>query len=315
MDNPKNDKLKFVDAIPTWPLTGISKLRTSGQPSTQQSIPFMKFAKDYAQHYPIHVKVTGGLYGRTEAETICGSEELIILGEKWQEVIVVQAKSYRKYSIPYGSAIQLSLLYDPNGNEDEALKETTLKTASDFERLRQLPKVLSYHTRSKKFSHEVLVVKRLDSEKQKLFVQSISKDGLGVEKDFDLNGKIIFSTNPDSVALYPSEIAKNVHAPCGDGEKAVLYLNKLSGSDAQSIKTIDPTLTSPVQLVEMKTEKSLLFIKAKSSTDSQLYEIPLDSSLHIEFAVISDQANTQSYHRKLPDITTFNPKQVSLGHN
>ena len=269
------------------------------QPKQLQSVSLIQFAREYYDQFPIHVKVSQGYYGSSNLETISGQQELVVLCEKRREVLCVRSNSGKMYSIPYGSSMPISILYDPDNNVEKAKFGETFKSLANLPH-NHLPKVLVCCTSDGKLpvsSNEILVTKMLDVQNQKLHVHSIpSKDesASASEKKLDLSCKTksTFSTKPDSVALYLSDVMKYVRSPCENNSKALLDLNELSSIDYSNIMHADPQLSEPVVLVERKTEASLVVVQAEDDgnfENSEFFEIPMDENFGIEFTILDTQ--------------------------
>ena len=285
-----------------------------------ESYSLDQFAKKFSKDFPLHIRVTKGHYAPTYRETVSKKQLFVALYEKKQEVLRVRSKRGNIYSIPYGSSIPISLLYCPDGNETKALTGAPFFTLPDLKQLPQdrWPKVISCNSSDEELaisSNDVLVVKRLDPKSQRLLVHSIPRPGEpsetvnSKELSLDLSCKTsIFSTKPDSIALYLSDMVKFVPAPEQGPAKALLHLDKLPSSECKKVKLTDPTLLEPVTLVDFPCERSLVVSPAKSCGEydsSQLLEIPIKEELPIEVTTFKPQALT-SYSSR------FDPKKLKI---
>lgn len=310
--------------LPPRSNTAVAKSSASSQqpPSKQpKSIPLIRFSRSYSDQFPLHVKVTHGHYGTTNMETLSGQEELIVLYEKRQEVLRIQSKSEKVYSIPFGSTIPISILHDPTNDETDAQNGKTYQTLSDFKEMMQdqLPKVLFCSIPDKKsgMAHEeILMIKKLDTTSQKLHATSVSQeDGSVSEKKIDIACKGMFSTSPTSIALYLSDIVKY----CDENPKhmkALLNLDRLSSSEYETIRHNDQTLIQPVTMVERKTEDSLVVVRVEPNGEyknCQLFEIPLDENMPIEVTIVTDHEDPMYSTLAPPDYRSmFDPKKLKI---
>lgn len=286
--------------------------------SQSQSHSLIPFSRGFSDQFPLHVKVTQGHYGTNHMETLSGQEELIILYEKRQEVLHVRSKIGKTYSIPFGSSIPISILHNPNDNEAEAVKGIAYESLSDLKK-DQLPKVISCNSADKQSpvtQNEILLVKRLDTKNKKLCVHSILKtEDSATEKELDLNCKATFTTKPDAVALYLSDIVKYCNENSTTKMRALLDLDKLSSSNANTIKHMDRSLMEPVDM-ERKTEDSLVVVRAEPGGDydnCQLFEIPLEENLPIEVEILRVPQDPLYSSLDPPDYRSkFNPKKLKV---
>ena len=286
--------------------------------SKHQSHSLIPFSRGFSDQFPLHVKVTQGHYGTNHMETLSGQEELIVLYEKRQEVLRVRSKTGKTYSIPFGSTVPISILHDPNDNEAEAVHGIAYESLSDLKK-HQLPKVISCNIADKKSAvtrNEILIVKKLDTKNKKLYAHSILKaEDSATEKELDLNCKATFTTKPDAVALYISDIVKYCDENSTTKMKALLDLDKLSSSDANTIKHVDRSLMEPVDM-ERKTEDSLVVVRAEPSGDydnCQLFEIPLEENLPIEVEILRVHEDPLYSSLDPPDYRSkFDPKKLKV---
>ena len=294
-------------------------------PLPKHPVPLIPFTRGFSDQFPLHVRVTQGHYGSSNLETLSSQQELVVLCEKRREVLRVRSKSGKTYSIPFGSNVPISLLYNPHDNEARALSGAIFKSLSDLIQLPPdyLPKVLSCCTSDGKLQisrNEILVVNKLDTKMQKLHVQSIPNKDKGKsasEKELDLSCKTqtAFTTKPDSIALYLSDIIKYIHSPCEKSSMALLDLSELSSRDFNNVMLTDPKLSEPVVLVERKTEDSLVVARVEEDghfEDFEFFEIPLDEKFGIEFTIVDTQNATYSTLEPPSYPSVFNLNKLKL---
>ena len=307
------------DTRPDLPPRNSSEIGLFPPARLPRTFSLAQFARRFSDKLPVHVKVSEGFYGTSTLETLSGQQELVILCEKRREVLRIRSKSGKTYSIPYGSSVPISLLYDRDENETKAKTGVTFKSLGNLCQ-DNLPKVIACSTSDGKLpvsEDEILVIKRLDVQNRKLYVHSIpSKDesDSASEKEIYLNcrTKSTFSTKPHLTALYLSDIIKYVHSPCERSSKALLDLSKLSSSDYDEVMDSDPMLSEPVVLIEWKTEASLVAVtveKDDSLENSQFFEIPMEEKFGIEFTVLDIQNTTQQAQSYL---SFFSQKKLTL---
>ena len=287
--------------------------------SSERAFSPAHFAKRFSDKLPVHVEVSEGFYGTSNLETISNQQELFILCEKRREVLRIRSKSGKTYSIPYGSSVPISLLYDHDKNKTKTKTGVTFKSLGNL-RQDNLPKVIACSTSDGKLPvsvNEILVIKMLNVQSQKLHVHSIrgkDESATASVKELDLNCKTksTFSTKPHLIALYLSDIIKYVPSPCERRSTALLDLSLLSSSDYDEVRHTDPMLSEPVVLIEWKTEASLVAVTVErndSLENSQFFEIPLEEKFGIEFTVLDIQDTTQQAQNYL---SFFSQKKLKL---
>ncbi len=317
-ENPNETRTRGVDQTPPKlpPRSTPNNERPDFRPKRSHSL--IPFSREFSDQFPLHVKVTQGHYGTSHMETLSGQEELIVLYEKRQAVLHVRSKIGKTYSIPFGSTVPISILHNPNDNEAEAVNGIAYASLSDLKR-DQLPKVISCNSADKKSAvthDEILFVKKLDTKNNKLYVHSILKtEDSATEKELDLNCKATFTTKPDAVALYLSDIVKYCDENSTTKMRALLDLDKLSSSNANMIKHMDHSLMEPVDM-ERKTEDSLVVVRAEPGGDydnCQLFEIPLEENLPIEVEILRVSQDPLYSSLDPPDYRSkFDPKQLKV---
>lgn len=282
-----------------------------------------EFARCYSKRFPVRIKVAEGFYGCTNHGTLSGQEELVVLFEKRREVLRIKSQSGKTYSIPLSSSIPISLLYDPHGNDAEALEGTTFSTVSDIKSASCLPKVVSatkaIESQDKNISvsmNEILVLQNFAPLSGKLKVRSLPRDSQpSSAKELSLECKGEFTTKPRYTALYPSDIVNYVHFSQSSkttNTTALVHFSSLPRNQAQSVQGNDKSLRDPVQLMGFHTEDSLVVVRdvLDSNIDScQLFEIPLDGTLlGVEITFLESMAS-----KNHPDYRSkFDPTQLRV---
>jgi len=288
------------------PLSDLGKVQSDPQ---MESLTLSEFGDKYSKLLPRRVRVTKGFYGGTFEGTLSAQEVMDVLFVKNEKVFIAQTKSGSVYSIPMGSAIQLSLLYNPHKRDKEAMDGFTFKTVANLVAVSPQPPPVVCATRtyqcgnekSSVVENEVLVVEKVFTSKGKKLLQVFSLH-TNTEKMLESECSGHFSTKPSLICMYLTAVLQHVKE--ASQFQALLHF---PGTLARTIK--DAHLFKPVTLLGVKKEKSLVAMCVEgqgiSTHDRSFTEIPLDSSLS-DVEIIVDNSHPLC-NSSLPDPTKFDP--------
>ena len=275
--------------------------------SAPETLSLLEFAEKYSNSLPAQVIVEKGHYGINDRETLGNQEKLIISFVKSRKVLNIITSAQQKFALPLGSALQLSLLYNPDGNENRALRGYTFQSIGELVRKSpNLPRVICAtqacrgdSLKSTVFENELLVVENYNAQTKRLQVISLSKNPIC--KFLPLHCIGCFTTKPSSVCMYVSDICNYIGIP-----RCALYgLLDMSEIAVLAVDThIDQSLYSIVKLAGFVIEKSLIGARileegVPNSHPKAFFEIPVNDNLSgVTVTVI--QTNVTNADRQLP---------------
>ena len=283
------------------------------------ALSLLQFVEKYSRSLPAEVWVEKGHYGSNDPETLGNNERLIISFVKSKKVLTIITSTRQKFNLPLGSAVQLSLLYNLSGNEEEARKGYTFQTVGDLVgQSPHLPKIVcatqAYRgngLRSTVYPNEILLVKNFNTQTEKLHVISLGQEAISKFLPLQCNG--CFTTKPSKLRMFVSDI--NVHIGT---TVSVLQLSaelELSQLKAMSVDTsIDKSLDGIVKISGFTTERSLIVTRvaedgAPSTASKKVFEIPVNENLS-DVEVVVMQKNMPAQHA--PDLASLEVELESL---
>lgn len=159
-------------------------LQEKSSKSAPQTLSLLEFIEKYSNSLPAQVSVEKGHYGLNDLETLGNQEKLIISFVKSRKVLNIVTSTQQNFALPLGSALQLSLLYNPDGNESRALRGYTFQSIGELVRKSpNLPRVICTTQacrgdglKSSVFENELLVVENYNAQTKRLQVISLSKN-------------------------------------------------------------------------------------------------------------------------------------------
>lgn len=259
-----------------------------------KSIELSDFVLKHSNLLPVSVNVIGGFCTVSDISIAC-SERLNFHFVKHSKVVVLTgSEGLDQYSVPVNSPLKFGLLFNPVGDEQEAISGYYYRTAGDIIGLRALPAVVcatqdykSHYAESSVEAGEVLVIKAVKSSSfpgrgKVLKVHSLRYG----DKQLSEKCSGHFSTRPEDVKLEVSVLLQ--HSICLP-HKALLFAN----DDMSS--SLPPSMTeSPILLERIKGETSVI---ATSSDEDDLESIPLldissDVSMQIEVIPLSEEGKS-----------------------
>ena len=276
--------------------------------SAQETLSLLQFVKKYSDSLPAQISViTEGHYGSNDRQTLGNHEKLIISFVKTKKVLSILTSTQLKFTLPLGSAVQLSLLYNPDGNEDKARDGYTFQSVGELvKKSPRLPKVIcatkSYKgdgLKSTVYENELLVVENYNDQTKKLQVTSLSKNPMHKFLPLQCDGG--FTTKPSSVRMYVSDI--NNYVAIGTIQHALLDMSEVTFMSADS--QVDKSLYGVVQLSCFVIERSLIGTRLAeegvSSAESKVFEISVNDNLS-DVEVMVMQTNLTVKHSPLPSL-------------
>lgn len=182
------------------------------------------FANTFSEKLPMQVHVSKGIYGMEDKYSLSTDDICNIHFIRHRELVRVEDKDRQlELSIPLNSAIKFGIVYNPQNNENEAMKGYLFPNVSDLLGVgcSSLPKIVcacQFHDPERPESQptrEIMVIKEVilpdnPDEFRKLRVFSISALK---ERILDENVYGHFSTRPSFMQLYLPEILKYVSSP------------------------------------------------------------------------------------------------------
>ena len=266
-----------------------------------ETLSLLQFVEKYSIALPAEVRVEKGHYGSNDPETVGNEEKLIISYVKSRKLLNIMTSTGQKYSLPLGSAVQLSLLYNPNDNEEKALHEGyTFQSVGDLvSQSPHLPKIvcaskayMGDSLKSTVYANELLLVKSFSAQTEKLHVISIGQNPISKFLSVKCNG--YFTTKPSQVRMYVSDIDKYIGTSISILElQAELDLRELKRMSADT--PIDKSLGGVVKVSGFVTERSLLATRITEGDTSvkadhderKVFEIPVNDDLaDVELTII-----------------------------
>jgi hypothetical protein len=216
---------------------------------------------------------------------------------KSRKVLNIVTSNKQKFSLPLGSAIQLSVLYNPEGSKEKACKGYEFKSIDEMIKKfpGNLPRVIcatkAYRgdgLKSTVRENELLVVESYDTQTKKLQVISHGRNPISKFLPDQCEGQ--FTTKPSKVCLYVSDINTYIGTPLSILElQAILDMSELACMSADT--QTDKSLNGVVTLSGFVTERSLIGTRVEDkgvpSVQSKAFEIPVNDNLcNVEVTVL-----------------------------
>lgn len=280
-------------------------------------LSLLQFIEKYSDSLPAHIRIEKGHYGSNDPETFGLQEKLMISLVKSRKVLSITTSTLMKFVLPLGSAIQLSLLYNPDGNEERARQGYTFQSVRELMAKSPCLPIVICATKAVKgdsfgstlFENEILVVKEYNTYTKKLKVISVGTTPV-IQKLLPLKCNGCFTTKPSSVRIYVSDI-NNYIGTTGQGVlHAVLDLSEATFTSNGA--KVDKSLYGVVQLTGFVTERSLLGTRLMenwgSSAEPKAFEIFVNENLsNVEVAVIETNLTLEC-----PPLSSFDDQLESL---
>ena len=311
----KEVELIVNNGSPTSKFLSLSELGKVQADQRMESVTLSEFRDKYSKLLPLRVRVTKGFYGGTTEGTLSAQEVMDILFVKNEKLLAVRTKSGSVYSIPMGSAIQFSLLYNPHKRDKEAMDGFVFKTVANLVAVLPQPPAVVCATKTYKggtekssvMENEILVVAKIFTSKGKKLLQVFSLR-TNTEKVLESECHGHFSTKPSLICMHLTAILQHVKET-----SQVEALVHFPGTLTRTVK--DAQLFKPVTLLGVKQEKSLVAMGVEgqgiSTHDHSFTEIPLDSSLSdVEIIVLPSDDSHPLCNSSLPDPTKFDPTRL-----
>ena len=262
-----------------------------------ETLSLLQFVEKYSNSLPAQVSVEKGHYGSNDPETLGSQEQLIISFVKSRKVLNIVTSTKQKFSLPLGSAIQLSVLYNPEGNKEKACKGYEFKSINEMIKKfpGKLPTVIcatkAYRgdgLKSTVRENEVLVVQSYDTHTKRLQVISHGRNPISKFLPDQCEGQ--FTTVPSKVCLYVSDINTYIGTSLSILElQAILDMSELASMSADT--QTDKSLNGVVTLSGFVTERSLIGTRIEDkgvpNVQSKAFEIPVNDNLcNVEVTVM-----------------------------
>ena len=269
-----------------------------------ETLSLLQFVEKYSDSLPAQVSVEKGHYGSNDPETLGSQEQLIISFVKSRKVLNIVTSTKQKFSLPLGSAIQLSVLYNPEGNEEKACKGYEFESIDEMIKKfpGNLPTVIcatkAYSgdgLKSTVRENEVLVVQSYDTHTKRLQVISHGRNPISKFLPDQCKGQ--FTTVPSKVCLYVSDINAYIGTPLSILElQAILDMSELASMSPDT--QTDKSLNGVVTLSGFVTERSLIGTRVEDKgvprIQSKAFEIPVNDNLcNVEVTVMKINVATK----------------------
>ena len=280
------------------------------------AVTLPQFVEQFSDQLPLSIQVQTGYLGESGRVTLSAFDRLNIHFVKHTEVVKANVSSVQ-FSIPTNSALEFSLLYNPNGKVDEALKGMTFKTIANLIREKIPPKVVFSMKAWKNdmcsiSEGEVLVMKGINSPqkvtnmRETVTVYSVS---FSIQKILPLECEGEFTTNPKCLHLYLPEYIKHVSNlfPC----EVCIQTRK---SDVRDRFQTMPQrfVASVITLTATCIETTLIASSALSEFSDEIMEIPIDIP-EVNIAVIQSvdlQQVQELYANACHVLKHYDPNKV-----
>ena len=247
-----------------------------------------QFVLKHGDSLPMRVRISKGIYGTDDESTISTGDYYNLLYLQHRDLVKIEDKHHRQeFSVPVNSAIKFSMVYNPHGNDKEALKGHVFPNVSDILAIASLPKVISTlrewnsgNPSSSVIANELLIVKEvveipasIVGSRKQLRVYSHSHC---CEKYLEEECEGHFTTRPTFTRLHLKDVFKYFPNPL----------------PMDIVLTGDPTSTLPSYLFSRILRVShrytdVLMITTgvlESGQEMEPFELPID--LDIELAVV-----------------------------
>ena len=254
-----------------------------------ETVPLHQFVTEYSRSLPALIRFEEDHYESLDPETFRNHERLIISFVKSRNVLIIKTSTKQKFKLPLGSAVQVSLLYNPERNIERAYKGYQFQSVGEivekYPEAPHLPRVIcvtkAYSGDRLNSSNELLVVGSYDAITKRLQVISHGKTSIPKFLPNQCEGE--FTTEPSKVRLYVSDIdyyictllnvCPNLLATLDVSELALM------SPDAQ----VDKSLNGVVTLSGFGTEWSLIATRVEgegisSAKPKMAFEIPMDDN-------------------------------------
>ena len=277
-----------------------------------ETISLARFSAEYGNSLPVQVKVTKGFYGMSDRSSLSEGDVFNIHFIKHMRVVTIKDEYGIQYTVPINSAHKFSVIFDPEGNPQQAaLSGFSFKQASDL-MVNPMPKVVCTQTAFQYGSkllleeNEILIVKSIEdaaSRKTLRVYSNITKEEKVLPEHCEGN----FTTHPHSIGLHLPEIVAEA-VDLFPSRALVLTDSEISPKMLTFLKG-----NVTVSLLSSTTEVSLVATSA-SETESEQYpqltDIPVD--LDVEIQVITPSlSEAQQLHEKTQHLyKTFNPANL-----
>lgn len=229
-----------------------------------------EFADQFSEKLPVQVYVSKGIYGTEDKYSLSTDDICNVHFVRHRELVRIEEKDRQlELSVPLNSAIKFGVVYNPQNNENEAMKGYLFPSVSDLLSLgySSLPKIVcacQFHNPERpesEPSREVMAIKEVilpgnPDEFRKLRVFSISALK---ERILDENVYGHFSTRPSFMQLYLPEILKYVSNPIPS--QVSMFRNPL--------KNVAPGVPSSLfrKIIHMKKQFTSVVLIATSMLD------------------------------------------------
>ena len=274
--------------------------------SLSDEMTLQQFVLKHGDSLPLRVRISKGIYGIDEECTISTGDCYNFHCLQHRDLVKLEDKHHRQeFSVPVNSAIKFSMVYDPHGNEKQALKGHVFPNVSDILAMTSLPKVISTlrewnsgNLSSSVSANELLIVKEvveipasMVGGRRQLRVYSHSNR---CEKYLEEECEGHFTTRPTFTRLHLKDIFKYFANP--------LPMDIVLTGDPTTSAVLPSYLFSRILHVSHRYTDVLMIATGilESTQEVEPFEIPID--LDIELAVVE---LPEAENKKMIDETKY----------
>ena len=288
------------------------------KPNQSGALSLTEFVEQFSDRLPLSIQVQTGYLGDSSRVTLSAFDRLNVHFVKHTTVVNASVSSVH-FSIPTNSALEFSLLYNPNNNVDEALEGFTFKTVADLIKSKNLPRFVCCTKAWKNEkctinNRELLIIRgkcapqRTTGTQEAIVVHSITSS---TQKILPLDCEGQFTTKPNCLHLYLPEYIAHVSNlfPC----EVCIYTQK---ADIKRHTQAMPQhfIASVITLMKTSTETTLLASPVLPDPEfiDTTMEIPIDIP-EVKISVIESKDIQQTLNKSACSVLQrYNPKHVQF---
>ncbi len=296
-------------------------------PMEGELMNLMDLVRKHAKSFPLRVTVEQGFCSNIEEGAISSDETYNIHFLKYTKVVYLSSSDSpnHMYAVPFNSAVQFGLVYNPLNDLKQALQGKTFESVGDILSTKPLPKIVrataSYqgaHASSSVEENELLVVKSAKRPKvlgsPHLKVYSITT---GENKSLPMQCTGHFTTKPHSVCLYLPELVEHVPNPLP--AEAVVFVdrttcnyefvpeNLIGEVVTLTHSSIETTLIATAYSCELEEEEE---VKPINIHGVDIYDIPVNLEIEVKVDPLSVEETQVLGAVTVQLYTSFDPEKL-----
>lgn len=291
-------------------------------------LTLMDLVRKHANSFPLRVTVEQGFCSNIEEGAISSDETYNVHFLKYTKVAYLSSKESpnHMYTVPFNSAVQFGLVYNPQIDIGLALQGKSFETVGDVMAVRPLPKLLratrSYqgtNANSSVEENELLVVRSAKRPKvlgsPHLKVYSITT---GETKSLPIQCAGNFTTKPHSLCLHLPEIVK--HIPNVFPVEAVVYIERTTCNYEfvpESLigevvtlthSSIETTLIATAYSCELSEEEEV--VKPVNPEKVEIHDIPVNLDIEVKVDPLSAEDRQVLNATTMQLYSSFDPEKL-----